>query len=670
MMFQCPRFLPSVVALIVLNLPLSRTNSLTATVGKPKIIVPTAPLEVTPLASDSATPDGNYGSSLWPISIAPTEEWNGNDGPWNSFALTVGTPPQTQKVMVSTSARNILLVSPEGCPSPIIKDCRVLRGGLFDPTVSKSWKLNFARGVNSTYPISDDPSLGYNGNGTFGYDDVGFEFYAAVLSQAKEQSIGLFAETNSYLGLFGICPRSTYFSSSTDPVEGYLQYMYGIGQIPSMTWAYTAGTRIGKRHASLTLGGYDQAKFNPHNITWQFSSNDLRDLTVQLQAITAYGRNSDKTETSLLSGNIPTFLDSSLPYLWLPMESCLLFEQRFGLFWDSKTELYLVDESLHNSLLAEDPSVVFTLSNGTSGSIVNITLSYALLDLTMSSQIIGAATRYFPLKRATTPSQYILGRTFFQAAYVIANYEQSNFSVHSINTATYEAQELWPILSSSSPNTTLPTSDVEPLFPKSGSNVGPAVGGTLGGVALGGILTLTYFFYVRPRRHKAVDEEKKVETSLPPPSVEIMEDPTFIKPELDNDAVQIHEINADREAVETEVHEQAMYELEHQGEIFESAAQERYVYELPARDAAVPELRTEDNPVVELASPVPRIHNDEGKVTTETKNMNHEVISPDQHIQELDANKDVKYIRLRKTDLSSPSDRSSSKWTWISFRQK
>ncbi|KAH7311023.1 aspartic peptidase domain-containing protein, partial [Rhexocercosporidium sp. MPI-PUGE-AT-0058] len=430
---------------------------------------------------------------------------DGNDGPWSSFAIKVGKPPQTQKVFVSTSARNILLVNPSGCSSADTSNCATLRGGIFNSSRSITWKPNTARGTNATYPILDDSSLGYNDNGTFGYDDVAFQFFESDLGAAANRSIGVFSSTSSYLGLFGILPRSTTFSSSEGPVDGYLQYMFNSGSIPSLTWAYTAGTRelfhtSAVMITSLLFGGYDQAKFNAHEITWQFNTNEVRDLTVQLQSINAYGWNDGRVQASLLPSTISAFLDSSLPYIWLPLESCLLFEKRFGLIWDPKTELYLVNETLHQSLLADDPSVIFTLNNGTSGFVVNITLTYALLDLTVSSPIVRASTRYFPLKRASSPSQYILGRTFFQAAYVIADYERGNFSVHSVNSATYDTEEISPIYSpgSTGPRFIDTTGAIEPSF-NSSSSVGPAVGGTIGGVALGGILTLIYFFYVRPR---------------------------------------------------------------------------------------------------------------------------------------------------------------------------
>ena len=60
---------------------------------------------------------------------------------------------------------------------------------------------------------------------------------------------------------------------------------------------------------------------------------------------------------------------------------------------------------------------------------MNISLPYAAFDLQASSPIFPNGTNYFPLRRASNPSQYALGRAFFQEAYLFIDYEQSNFSI-------------------------------------------------------------------------------------------------------------------------------------------------------------------------------------------------------------------------------------------------
>jgi hypothetical protein len=161
----------------------------------------------------------------------------------------------------------------------------------------------------------------------------------------------------------------------------------------------------------LTLGGYDASKFDENGITWSFNEEDVRDLTVQVSSISV--TNSSIT-SSLLSSPVSMFIDSTVPYIWLPLDACKQFEKAFNLTWDNNTQLYLLDDKKHTALLSQNSSVVFTLQNG--GSSVNITLPYAAFDLTASYPLVANPTRYFPLKRAKNKNQYTLGRTFLQEA--------------------------------------------------------------------------------------------------------------------------------------------------------------------------------------------------------------------------------------------------------------
>lgn len=117
-------------------------------------------------------------------------------------------------------------------------------------------------------------------------------------------------------------------------------------------------------------------------------------------------------------------IDSSPPDMQLPMSACQAFEQVFGLTYDPTTDLYLVDDSIHAQLQELDPSVTFRLGFlEAGGPSVNITLPYGAFDLQASSPIYPNTTNYFPLRHAANSTQYTLGSTFLQEAYVIADYE-------------------------------------------------------------------------------------------------------------------------------------------------------------------------------------------------------------------------------------------------------
>jgi len=130
------------------------------------------------------------------------------------------------------------------------------------------------------------------------------------------------------------------------------------------------------------------------------------------------------------SGGFYAFIDSTVAQLWLPIEICETFEKVFGLTWDEDSELYLVNDTLHTQLQNQNASVTFTLGALSSGGdTIDIVLPYAAFDLQVSYPLQANKTFYFPLKRAANATQYTLGRTFLQEAYLVADYERRNFTV-------------------------------------------------------------------------------------------------------------------------------------------------------------------------------------------------------------------------------------------------
>lgn len=164
---------------------------------------------------------------------------------------------------------------------------------------------------------------------------------------------------------------------------------------------------------SLTLGGYDTSRFAPNDVPFNFADDVSRDLIVGLQSI-KYS-DSKTTNETLLSEGILTFIDSTVPHIWLPVDACEAFEKAFGLNYDNESGLYLIDDTLHKTLLAQNASIAFTLGNEVSGGkTVDITLPYQSFDLQANLPFVKNSSKYFPLRRAANDTQFTLGRTFFQ----------------------------------------------------------------------------------------------------------------------------------------------------------------------------------------------------------------------------------------------------------------
>lgn len=252
--------------------------------------------------------------------------------------------------------------------------------------------------------------------------------------------------------------------------------------------------------ASLTLGGYDASRFTPNDVRFTLAPDNSRDLIVAVQLITMVTANGS-TDT-LLAEPTYAYIDSTVPHIWLPLQVCQAFESAFGISWDASTDLYLVNDALHDSLLSQNASVTFQLGDSLSGGkSTPITLPYASFDLSVSWPIVKNATRYFPLRRAANDSQVTLGRTFLQEAYLTVDYERGNFSISQTKFNLLEQQRLVAILS---PNTTsigTPGSDPH----------GHLASGTVAGIVVGIILAIALLalLILRYRKRKRYSEKKE-----------------------------------------------------------------------------------------------------------------------------------------------------------------
>jgi hypothetical protein len=137
--------------------------------------------------------------------------------------------------------------------------------------------------------------------------------------------------------------------------------------------------------------------------------DDGRELIVFIQSI---GKVTNSATTSLLPGTIAAALDSSQPYIWLPVEACRLLERAFGIKWNDDAQLYLIDKALDEVLTAEDAKLSFRIGNAaSSGETTVITLSYSSIVLTAQEPLVSVATRYFPLKRALNETQVYMAKS-------------------------------------------------------------------------------------------------------------------------------------------------------------------------------------------------------------------------------------------------------------------
>lgn len=181
---------------------------------------------------------------------------DGNDGPWSSFTLQIGTPPQDVKVFISTAATQTWVVVPEGCGSSDPSNCPALRGGEFALNQSSTWVPNLIDPPSNIYDLYVESNLGYTGSGEYGFEMITLGWQGSDGPLLKNQTIAGIATEEFYLGVFGVNPRPSNFTTFDDPVPSYMENLRVQSLIPSTSWGYTAGNQY--RKSGRMLQKYDR----------------------------------------------------------------------------------------------------------------------------------------------------------------------------------------------------------------------------------------------------------------------------------------------------------------------------------------------------------------------------------------------------------------------------
>lgn len=363
---------------------------------------------------------------------------------------------------------------------------------------------------NSIYDIGAGKPWGNDFNAWQGWDTVTLGWKGAGGPTVEHVVIfNVNPATPYWLGVFGLSPYPTNFTNYQNPQSSYLNALATNHTIPSMTYGYTAGNQYRlnnlKVYGSLTLGGYDQNRFQPTNISFPMYQDISKDLSVSLLSVTT---DSGSPSNLLPGGQIQMFIDSTIPQIWLPVSACQAFEQAFGLTYTQYTDgsgYYLINDTQRQSLLSRNANVTFTIAGTAGGPSTEIVLPYGAFDLQLTFPLVQNpnTSYYFPLQRAQNNTQYVFGRTFLQEAYIIADYDRGNFTV---------APCLWDV---NKVNTPLIKSIYRANETANGSDSsGPGVsGGAIAGIVIGivaaiALLGLLLFFL---RRRKNTQKQRLAE---------------------------------------------------------------------------------------------------------------------------------------------------------------
>lgn len=379
--------------------------------------------------------------------IPNSGSFQGNDGPWSTFPIQVGTPPGTVNILPASSLNYIIVISSEFCSGlglhgSELENCTLMRGGTFDSSASSTFTVvSNKASPEATYGLyfPYEQHL-YPLQCTSGCNNSGVGYYASAASQYGSDIVRLasadgvnislakpiitpYRGVEPELGQLGLAvPPLNYTKAGIQPHDSPLSILWNEGTTPSRYWAYSAGSYRQQVHGSLTIGGYDKNRGDVANVPYRKISDQQLTVRIDQLDINIDGQ-SPNNNTAWYSATV----DTTVPELWLSNGTCDAIATAFGLTWNEEYYMYLVSGEQRQQLKERNPSITFTLGgltdDGKNGASQTIRLSYDSFDLEVGWPLGGIGEQgffdgrtsyYFPLKRTTNPSQYTLGRAFFQ----------------------------------------------------------------------------------------------------------------------------------------------------------------------------------------------------------------------------------------------------------------
>ncbi|KAM4064641.1 eukaryotic aspartyl protease [Hirsutella rhossiliensis] len=399
-------------------------------------------------AAAAAIAAAGAASALDPAPVAlQASDWLGIDGNWSTVSFLLGSNSDLVNVLISTTLSEFWAVGAGGCAG---KDahCNNARGGIYNPNKSKHWSTMglWQLGLQT---------FGYNDNGEYGLDTV--NAYSPITNIAFGMSNVLMAAMNTsnpFLGFFGLGIQQGRFGDivADSPIT---QAVKSFGWTPSYSYGYTAGAHYRNTVVSATLGGYDSARFVPHDTAFTLEQGESIPHTLVRGIQVAANNSGDQPDiwsspVEILSdwnSSFTAMIDSSTPYLWLPEPVCTRFAEALNLTYNSTYELYTLSNELYRDYTSNN-SLTFTFSLTSYDNhdnfgmplevpgLVNITLPLqafvSLLEYPFARGAIkygDPAVPYFTLRKSKNDT-FVIGRTFLQESYLITKFDESLYSVH------------------------------------------------------------------------------------------------------------------------------------------------------------------------------------------------------------------------------------------------
>lgn len=151
-------------------------------------------------------------------------------------------------MLISTASQQTWVILPQGC---LLTDptCRDARGRVFNYNTSSTWTQ--LDGGYFEISIEGNLNLGnvnLSANAFYGHDTISLGGEGSGGPTLPDQIVGGIGTEKYYLGLFGVNPKVTNFTTKNGYLESpsYLASLRNKSLIPSVSFGYTAGAQYRK----------------------------------------------------------------------------------------------------------------------------------------------------------------------------------------------------------------------------------------------------------------------------------------------------------------------------------------------------------------------------------------------------------------------------------------
>ena len=193
-----------------------------------------------------------------PFLVSPTWAFDGDDGLWSTFSISVGTPPQSFRVLPSTASSETWIPVPQACQGILtnVTDCNDFRGindnnGIpsqgFQTNASTTWDTVGLYGLTSEVNL-----FGGSNVGLYGLDTVTLSSRTGASAQnVSGQVVAGISTADFWLGSVGLGTATGNFSVKDTNIPSLLDTMRTQNLIPSLSFGYSAGASYGEHICSL-----------------------------------------------------------------------------------------------------------------------------------------------------------------------------------------------------------------------------------------------------------------------------------------------------------------------------------------------------------------------------------------------------------------------------------